>query len=876
MKTHSSTPVVGTGLVIFLTLFPLRAEFLFDSYLVPSFDGDANTEYSAWDVFYSANQGINYPDFAAPNGLFQSASSAGFTPPTGSSPSDPPAFWDVENPTITQTGTATAFIISPGITGNIYSFSEATGFELEDTTPYSVETVIFQFQTDGSLVDFDGIRLIVNDGSGEVALPADEFIREYRSSGSAFGGTSNRNALQWDLRGLGIQTYRLEWNALGSSMSLQNASVDTSASYSSEVPEKRTWTTSGARAWNNGVNWAEGTASQPNGNVLFQNPGPVTVTDSSSRTLGEIVFESDQSVDLNLSAPLTTQTGVSSHPSATGSYNLNGSLIFGAFNVFQVEGGSVFLNGPVSGPHGLLKQGAGTLTLSANNTFGGTTGGVSVEGGTLVLQGTNTFPGSTSVIEGDLVVGTDVPIGSPGALGSASTNLSLGANSGVFSGITTPARFILDGDQLMARGIDLAPGDFDKQIGTRNTAAGSQVSGAVQFFSNSSEVGFFAESPGDLLDFSGPVSGGGSAHRLEINGGGQSGTVRFSGVNKTFLNTTTVQGGTLEIASGVSMAADVTVAPGGGNTRAVLRGDGEVTGSLAVEEGGVVAPGSSPGTLASGNTDWGPGGAYQFEILSTSGTPGSDWDFLDVSGAMTISATSQNPFVIELTSLKSVAEEGLLSTFSPAVPFSWKILETDGGISGLSADNVVVNLSGFENPTGGGTFSVSLENGGLDLYLNFTPATTPLNTWLQNEFTSGELLDITLSGDDADFDGDGLSTLMEYALGGLAKTRDEGLLPSVAVIDPSFGGPEDEYLTFSFTRLLDRTDIVYRVKAGPGPDSLNTTVVEINLGGAPTAVNGGQVQTGAIQGNLQTVTAADSVRVQDASRRFMTLEIQRP
>ena len=145
-----------------------RAENLFSGFLAPSFA----TDYSAWDVMYSPYNGANYPDFAAPYGgdAFgqpTTASAAGFTPPANSSPGDPLAYWDVRNPTITQTGTSTAFIIGPGSAGNIYSFSAPLAYRLSETTPYSLGTVVFQFQTDGSLTDFSSIKLQYTDSGAE-------------------------------------------------------------------------------------------------------------------------------------------------------------------------------------------------------------------------------------------------------------------------------------------------------------------------------------------------------------------------------------------------------------------------------------------------------------------------------------------------------------------------------------------------------------------------------------------------------------------------------------------------------------------------------------------------------------------------------------
>src|SRR4051794_19494163 len=95
-----------------------RGEFLFTSFLVPSFANAPATEYTAWDVFYAPYNQPNYPDYSAPNGDYQTRSAAGFPANATYSPSNPSAYWDTNNATITQTGTSSAFIIGPGSAGN--------------------------------------------------------------------------------------------------------------------------------------------------------------------------------------------------------------------------------------------------------------------------------------------------------------------------------------------------------------------------------------------------------------------------------------------------------------------------------------------------------------------------------------------------------------------------------------------------------------------------------------------------------------------------------------------------------------------------------------------------------------------------------------
>jgi hypothetical protein len=243
-----------------------QAEFLFDSFLVPP--SSLGADRTSWDILYTPYGSPNYPDIRAPFGSKQTASMAGVTPPANASPSDPTAFWDSRNATITQAGQPGAFIIGAGTSGNIYSFSGPTAYRLDNVTAYDLGTVAFQFQTDGTLIDFASIRLQYTDTSGNaVSLLPDELLREYRTSGSTFGGTTNRAAVQWDLTGLGIRTYQILYNAAGSSNSFQIATLATAATYGDIIPASRSWQGNGA--WAEGANWKEGTSSNENGNVRF-------------------------------------------------------------------------------------------------------------------------------------------------------------------------------------------------------------------------------------------------------------------------------------------------------------------------------------------------------------------------------------------------------------------------------------------------------------------------------------------------------------------------------------------------------------------------------------------------------------------------------
>ena len=850
-------------------------ELLYTNYLLPSFADNPDTEYSGWDIFYAANTSPNYPDFAAPNGIYDSASVLGFTPPPGSSPLDPSAFWHAQNPTITQTVPGIAFIIAPTITGNIYSFRGPTSFVLEDETPFPVGTVVFQFQTAGNLVDFSSIALAYDDGETEVILDADEYIREYESDTSGFGGSGNRNALQWDLRGRNVSSYRIIWRASGSSMSLQEVSLDTSADYALVVPEARTWEGIGSANWSDATNWAEGSPSQDFGNVRFANDGDVIIAMSSSQTVGECVFDTSSDVTIENTSTFVSNTGLFTRPSSTGTYTIKGEFEMCAYNLFEIEGGEVVIEGAISGASGLRKEGEGVMILRGDNSFGSVSGGIGCTGGELRIEGVNQFTSSASVLRGDLVLAGPAPVDSPGTLGNASSDVAVGADSGVFGGITTPARLIIEGDHEVARGIAFAAGIFDKRLGARGTGAeAAEFSGAVTLRPDSTETKLFAEGVSDLVNFSGNISGGDASLTMEINPEGAEGTVRFSGADKTYENTTFVRGGFLELALGTSISGEVILESDTAG-RAVARGSGIFAGGIEVAEGGVIAPGIGVGTLGSSSQNWDAGGACEIEIMDSGAGPGIGWDLISIDGVLGLSATPENPFLVNVRSLTASGEGGPLAGFSPTEEYSWKIVETTDGVNGFRGDAFTIQSDSF-NGGFGGVFAVILEEGNSAIHLTYTPATggSTVQTWLAENFNAEELSDTSISGWGADRDSDGLSTLLEYALGGDPKSRDPDLAPVLAIGSPD-GNADGLRLSLTFKRLLDRSDIDYRVQAANSLEGEWMVIGEILGGGAPTALNGGTFIGDTPNGNTQEVTFADAVQVGDAARRFVRLQIER-
>ena len=100
-------------------------------------------------------------------------------------------------------------------------------------------------------------------------------------------------------------------------------------------------------------------------------------------------------------------------------------------------------------------------------------------------------------------------------------------------------------------------------------------------------------------------------------------------------------------------------------------------GSVLTQNGGVFAPGASPGTSTTNQLNINGGGTLEFEVANASGTPGlvSGWDLVSVqptafnpaSANVALSSSSANRYLIQL---KSRLDDGFGNTAGPTANFN--------------------------------------------------------------------------------------------------------------------------------------------------------------------------------------------------------------
>lgn len=212
-----------------------------------------------------------------------------------------------------------------------------------------------------------------------------------------------------------------------------------------------------------------------------------------------------------------------------------------AANPIDFGGGTLRLTSTVSMTRNATLSTTGTIdTAGVNSTFGGVISGsgsfVKIGAGTLNLTAANTYTGSTTVSAGTLnvssggaIAGTNVTVASTGTLtvasgGAISTSTALTANGAVNFNNATTTIASLDGAST----------------------------GVVTLNSTNITVGSGT--------YAGVIQNGGSTGRLTKTG---TGTLTLSGAN-TYTNGTVLNGGTLALASSSAIGSSGTISFGGG------------------------------------------------------------------------------------------------------------------------------------------------------------------------------------------------------------------------------------------------------------------------------------------------------------------------
>ena len=337
-----------------------------------------------------------------------------------------------------------------------------------------------------------------------------------------------------------------------------------------------------------------------------------------------------------------------------------------------------------TGSWALTKNGAGTLTLSAANSYSGAT---NLSAGTLSLSGSGTLgnaAGALNLTGGTLDLGTTTQTRtgtitlngatvSNGTLSSSGTfDTQSGTISAVLAGTGTLAKtgtgtvtlsaantytgattlsagtLTLSGSGTLgdaAGALNLTGGTLDLGTTTQTRTGTITLNGATVSNGTLSSSGTFATQSGTISTV---LAGTGALTKTGT------GTVTLSGAN-TYSGTTTVSGGTLSV-NGSATSSAFTVQNGG-----TLGGTGTI-GATTLQSGGIHAPGNSIGTqTVNGAYVLNAGSILEIEVDSAGNS-----DKVIVNGTVDITGSTLR--------VKGVSG----NNFSGQTTYSYVIIENDG------------------------------------------------------------------------------------------------------------------------------------------------------------------------------------------------------
>ncbi|MCX7412752.1 MAG: autotransporter-associated beta strand repeat-containing protein [Planctomycetia bacterium] len=399
----------------------------------------------------------------------------------------------------------------------------------------------------------------------------------------------------------------------------------------------------GGAAIDNVITFATGTATTAvilNSGSFVSLSGPGNISSGTAATI-TASYKLLNTADITFESPLAASVLVQAGGRGVFSGEVSGLVSVAA-------GGQAILNGNVTGD---------VVSSGTTSIYGSVFDNVAVNGGTTLLYGTT-------------AVGSVVSTGTGGV--AATALLSGTVNGGAHVGSLGRAEFS-----------NLVTGDITSDVGGTIVFKDGYSSSASTINNNGSLV----VERSAALALAASISGSGSltklgAGALALSGiNGYTGATLISGGRLTVestgsLNGTsgiTMNGGDFKYNAATTLTPSITFAGAGGT----LSGTGTIGSALTVGTNAVLSPGNSPGTQTFTNgLAWAPGGTYVWELNSLSGTAGTSWDLLNVSGGMfDISGLSASgKFNLDLVTLNGSNVAGPLdSSYVPGSTYEFLI-----------------------------------------------------------------------------------------------------------------------------------------------------------------------------------------------------------
>jgi fibronectin-binding autotransporter adhesin len=453
----------------------------------------------------------------------------------------------------------------------------------------------------------------------------------------------------------------------------------------------------------------------------------------------------------------TINVGQSSR-AGTVSYTGAGHTTSRVFNLAGTSGGATF---DASGTGALVLTsaitantvGAKTLTLAGTNTDDNTIGAIPNASGQVVtvvksgagrwkMTGNSGYTGGTTILAGTIVIGTNTQTGS-GVFGTTQNYVTVGSDA---ENATGTAALLIAGGITSSKWTKVpALGTGASQtvaLGGSNTSGTATFSDTTSFIQTDRALTLQAEAGGTVKfeqQWNNFAGDGYPSVNFTIGASGKTGTVEIANDLST-TGSITVAYGTLHFSGSLGDATNASGITINGSsavlkttsanavsapitfTQGTISGTGEIGVAVTVGSNATLSPGNPVGSQSytSGLTLAG-GGAYRWQINNWTGSAGTGFDQLAVSGNdLAITATSGNKFTIELVGLTSGNVSGAVPNFDNTTAKSFTIA-TSSNLDGFDASKFTIDDSEFvdNNDLDGGTWSLS--DSGDDIVLTFTP-----------------------------------------------------------------------------------------------------------------------------------------------------------